>query len=43
MKKIMVIGKDGMLGSELFERLNKNSEYEVFGTTLETLDIANEN
>lgn len=42
MKKIMVIGQDGMLGSELFERLSKNSEYEVFGTTLATLDITNE-
>ena len=41
MKKILVIGKDGMLGSELFERLSKNSLYEVIGTTVEDLDICN--
>lgn len=39
MKKILLIGKDGMLGSELFSRLAKNPNYEVEGTTLETLDI----
>lgn len=39
MKKILLIGKDGMLGSELFSRLTKNPNYEVEGTTLETLDI----
>ena len=37
MKKVLLIGADGMLGGELKERLEKN--YEVYGTTLETLDI----
>ena len=37
MKKVLLIGADGMLGGELKERLEKN--YEVSGTTLETLDI----
>lgn len=37
MKKILLIGADGMLGGELRERLEK--KYEVTGTTLETLDI----
>lgn len=37
MKKVLLIGSDGMLGGELEERLKAN--YEVFGTTLETLDI----
>ncbi len=37
MKKVLLIGADGMLGGELRERLEKN--YEVYGTTLETLDI----
>ena len=41
MKKILIIGKDGMLGSELTSRLGKNPEYEVFGTTMQTLDICN--
>lgn len=41
MKKILLIGKDGMLGNELFERLSKNSLYEVIGTTVEDLDICN--
>lgn len=41
MKKILVIGKDGMLGSELFERLSKNELYDVKGTTVEDLDICN--
>lgn len=39
MKKVLLIGRDGMLGSELYERLSSNSEYEVFETTIETLDI----
>lgn len=43
MKKILVIGKDGMLGSELYSRLEKNTEYEMYGTTLKTLDICDEN
>lgn len=43
MKKILVIGKDGMLGSELYSRLEKNPEYEMYGTTLKTLDICDEN
>lgn len=37
MKKVFLIGADGMLGGELRERLEKN--YEVVGTTIETLDI----
>lgn len=39
MKKVLLIGADGMLGGELKERLEK--KYEVVGTTLETLDICN--
>ena len=35
MKKVFLIGADGMLGGELKERLEKN--YEVVGTTIETL------
>ena len=37
MKKVLLIGADGMLGGELKERLEK--KYEVVGTTIETLDI----
>ena len=37
MKKVLLIGADGMLGGELKERLEKN--YEVTGTTIQTLDI----
>lgn len=37
MKKVLLIGADGMLGGELRERLEK--KYDVTGTTLETLDI----
>lgn len=37
MKKVLLIGADGMLGGELKERLEK--KYEVTGTTLQTLDI----
>lgn len=37
MKKVLLIGADGMLGGELRERLEKI--YEVTGTTLQTLDI----
>ena len=37
MKKVLLIGADGMLGGELKERLEKI--YDVTGTTLETLDI----
>ena len=37
MKKVLLIGADGMLGGELLERLKK--EYDVSSTTLETLDI----
>lgn len=37
MKKVLLIGADGMLGGELRERLEK--KYEVVGTTIETLDI----
>ncbi len=39
MKKVLLIGSDGMLGGELKERLEKN--YEVYPTTIETLDICN--
>lgn len=41
MKKILVIGKNGMLGSELYERLNNNSSYITQATALEDLDICN--
>lgn len=37
MKKVLLIGADGMLGGELLDRLSHN--YEVYGTTIETLDI----
>ena len=40
MKKVLLIGSDGMLGGELKERIEK--EYEVYDTTIETLDICNE-
>lgn len=42
MKKILLVGQDGMLGGELFSRLEQNPEYEVVGTTIQTLDICNE-
>ncbi len=38
MTKILLIGSDGMLGGELYERLcDKN--YDVYATTVDTLDI----
>lgn len=37
MKKILLIGSDGMLGSELKQMLEKKQV--VYGTTIETLDI----
>ena len=37
MKKVLLIGADGMLGGELKQRLE--DKYEVYGTTIETLDI----
>ncbi len=37
MKKVLLIGADGMLGGELKDRLEQ--KYEVVGTTLQTLDI----
>ena len=37
MKKVLLIGADGMLGGELRERLEK--KYEVEGTPLQTLEI----
>lgn len=40
MKKVLLLGKDGMLGSELLSRL-ENKGYEVVGTTYKTLDICN--
>ncbi len=39
MKKVLLIGADGMLGGELEQRLSK--KYEVIGTTIATLDICN--
>ena len=39
MKKVLLIGADGMLGGELKEVLEK--KYDVVGTTIETLDICN--
>lgn len=41
MKKVLLIGADGMLGGELRERLEK--KYDVVGTTIETLDITDRN
>ena len=41
MKKVLLIGSDGMLGGELKERLNKI--YDVSDTTIQTLDICDEN
>lgn len=41
MKKVLLIGADGMLGGELKERLEKT--YDVVSTTIETLDICDEN
>lgn len=41
MKKILLLGQDGMLGGELADRLEKNEEYEVSVTTISTLDICN--
>lgn len=42
MKKILVMGQDGMLGGELYDRLCANPEYDVYKTTIETLDICDE-
>lgn len=40
MKNVLLIGADGMLGGELFERLSSyKDKYTVYGTTLKTLDI----
>lgn len=41
MKKILLLGQDGMLGGELSNRL-KNKGYEVYDTTIQTLDICDE-
>lgn len=41
MKKVLLIGADGMLGGELKGRLEKI--YDVVPTTIETLDICDEN
>ena len=38
-KKIFIIGQDGMLGGELTQRLELNTNYEIYTTTLQTLDI----
>ena len=40
MKKVLLIGSDGMLGGELKERLK--NKYELYDTTIETLDICDE-
>ncbi len=40
MRKVLLVGQDGMLGGELFSRLTSyKDKYEVVGTTLQTLDI----
>jgi dTDP-4-dehydrorhamnose reductase len=39
MKKILLIGKDGMLGSEVFKTLSNNINYEIYATTLQSLNI----
>ena len=39
MKRVLLIGSDGMLGGELKQRLE--DKYEVYGTTIKTLDITN--
>lgn len=41
MKKVLLIGADGMLGGELKERLEK--KYDVTETTIQTLDICDRN
>ena len=41
MKKVLLLGQDGMLGGELSDRL-KNKGYDVYDTTIQTLDICNE-
>ena len=41
MKKVLLIGADGMLGGELEERLKQS--YDVVGTTIDTLDICDKN
>lgn len=41
MQKIILLGQDGMLGSELKQKLEKN--YEAHGTTVEVLDICSKN
>lgn len=39
MKRILVIGQDGMLGGELYTRLCNSNKYDVYKTTIETLNI----
>lgn len=41
MKKILLLGQDGMLGGELSNRL-KSKGYDVYDTTIQTLDICDE-
>ncbi len=41
MKKVLLLGQDGMLGGELTKRLENNPNYEVSYTTISTLDICN--
>ena len=41
MKKILIIGKNGMLGSELFGKFSNISSFNIQGTALEDLDICN--
>ena len=42
MRKVLVIGQDGMLGGELYTRLLDSKKYEVYKTTIDTLDICSE-
>lgn len=43
MKKVLLIGQDGMLGGELYNRLKSYTDkYEIYETTIQTLDICNE-
>lgn len=42
MKKVLVIGQEGMLGGELYSRLEKSGKYEMYNTTIYTLDICDE-
>ncbi|MFO7807061.1 MAG: dTDP-4-dehydrorhamnose reductase [Candidatus Moraniibacteriota bacterium] len=41
MKKVLILGAKGMLGSELMKKFQKNGDYEVAGWDVEDLDIGN--